>query len=143
MHLSHGSSIDYMSRLKYHECRIYFSYSAHDHGQHGSSVLQQLHGKGHNSTWILMRSKLRRNIYIAFFFKVESSENEKRMENCLRLACLLGGDTDTIASMACALVGAHVGLNSHILFLLSKCENHHEPLDLGQQIYDLVYPSIS
>ncbi|CAG0878888.1 unnamed protein product [Darwinula stevensoni] len=76
-------------------------------------------------------------------FMVEASGNEEGMEKSLRLACMLGGDTDTIANMACALVGAHVGLNSRICFLLDSCEEGNEPLDLGRHIYDLVYPSAS
>ncbi len=50
--------------------------------------------------------------------------NRDSFEDCLYEAVSAGGDTDTISSMACALSGAYLGIESIPERLLSVIENH-------------------
>merc|ERR1719154_1035862 len=49
-------------------------------------------------------------------------EKEEQFEQTIRLAIRLGGDTDTIASMAGAISGAYLGLEAIPEFMIRSCE---------------------
>ena len=65
---------------------------------------------------------------------------EEKFEAVLKLAIRMGGDTDTIASMACAIAGAHLGLDSIPPHLYSVCEGYREMIDLADKMYLTVFP---
>ena len=59
-------------------------------------------------------------------------------EHVLRLAIRMGGDTDTIASMACAVAGAELGADLIPANLVTSCEAHEEVVTLAEQMWDIV-----
>lgn len=52
----------------------------------------------------------------------------------LHWAISCGGDTDTIASMACGLCGAYIGMNKIPENLYTKCESYQEMISLADQL---------
>lgn len=61
---------------------------------------------------------------------------ERQFEETLKLGIRMGGDTDTIASMACAIAGAAIGQVPG--FLSKGCEALEEVENMAQEIYKLV-----
>merc|ERR1712079_75810 len=60
----------------------------------------------------------------------------KQFEETLKLAIRMGGDTDTIANMACALAGAWLGdVPEH---LTEGCEGVAQVRGLGKELYEVV-----
>ncbi|KAK9872672.1 hypothetical protein WA026_018806 [Henosepilachna vigintioctopunctata] len=65
---------------------------------------------------------------------LETSDFKKIFRNTVEYAIGLGGDTDTIASMAGAIAGAYVGeenLNHHVI---KHCEKYEEMIDLADNL---------
>ena len=63
-------------------------------------------------------------------------DKTEKLEATLKLAITMGGDTDTIASMACAITGAHLGLETIPGYLYTSCEDYQQILDLAEQMYE-------
>lgn len=59
------------------------------------------------------------------------------MTKTLEYAISLGGDTDTIASMACALVGSLHGDSVVSANLRKCCEGFEEVIELGDKLYEI------
>ena len=49
----------------------------------------------------------------------------------------LGGDTDTIATMAGAIAGAYYGLDAIQPYLMEACEGVEDALQFGKDLYNL------
>ncbi|KAF4522006.1 hypothetical protein B566_EDAN010855 [Ephemera danica] len=60
------------------------------------------------------------------------------LRRTLQYAISLGGDTDTIASMAGALAGAYVGSDNINQSVLKHCEASREMSELGDKLYDVI-----
>ncbi|GAB6024505.1 ADP-ribose glycohydrolase ARH3 [Chamberlinius hualienensis] len=58
-------------------------------------------------------------------------------ERTIVYAVTLGGDTDTIASMAGAIAGAFYGVQSIPKELQKCCENYNKALELADQLYEV------
>ena len=58
-------------------------------------------------------------------------------EESINFAISLGGDTDTIASMAGAISGAYWGLDAIPRFWREKAEAVDEAIDFAEKIYEL------
>ena len=56
---------------------------------------------------------------------------------CMHWAISCGGDTDTIASMACGLSGAYLGLDKIPTDLFDKCEDYDEMISLADKVLAL------
>lgn len=65
---------------------------------------------------------------------VDSYRIENEITRTLHWSISCGGDTDTIASMACGLMGAYVGMNKVPETLYKKCEAWQEMLNLADQL---------
>ena len=63
-------------------------------------------------------------------------DKTEMLEETLKLAITMGGDTDTIASMACAITGAHLGLETIPRYLYTSCEDYQQILELAEEMYD-------
>jgi len=63
---------------------------------------------------------------------------EAVFERVLRMSIRMGGDTDTIASMACSITGAHLGSKAIPLYLIQNCENFEEVREMGRKIFEIV-----
>lgn len=63
-------------------------------------------------------------------------QTEDPVQRTLQYAISLGGDTDTIACMAGALVGAYLGSEHINKNFLLRCEAAEEIEDLGQKLYN-------
>ena len=59
-------------------------------------------------------------------------------EEVLVLAIRCGGDTDTIASMACALAGAALGQQAVAPELVARCESGEEMKSLAASMLEIV-----
>jgi poly(ADP-ribose) glycohydrolase ARH3 len=59
------------------------------------------------------------------------------MRRTLQYAISLGGDTDTIASMAGALAGAYLGGDAINESVLQHCEASNEMSELGLQLHQM------
>ena len=59
-------------------------------------------------------------------------------ERVLVTALRMGGDTDTIASMACSLAGASVGEENIPRELVTCCEDHQGVREMGSSIHRIV-----
>merc|ERR1712098_156712 len=60
------------------------------------------------------------------------------MEKVVKVAIRMGGDTDTIASMAASIAGAYLGAEEIPEHLYKCCEASKEAEDLGTQIFYLL-----
>ena len=59
-------------------------------------------------------------------------------EECIHFAINLGGDTDTIASMAGAISGAYLGLDPSIPQMWrEKCEGVQEAIKFADELFEL------
>ena len=67
------------------------------------------------------------------------SHVNKSFEELIPYAISLGGDTDTIASMAGALGGAYFGFESIPKDWVDSCEGGQRILALADSLYDLVH----
>ncbi|KAK2588728.1 hypothetical protein KPH14_001616 [Odynerus spinipes] len=65
-------------------------------------------------------------------------ETENPLRRAIQYAITLGGDTDTIGSMAGALAGAFYGEDKFSSNLLKHCEASAEFAHLGERLYDTV-----
>lgn len=65
-------------------------------------------------------------------------EKEEQFEQTIRLAIRLGGDTDTIASMAGAISGAYLGLEAIPDFMIRSCEAVEDAHKHATAIHDIV-----
>ena len=66
------------------------------------------------------------------------SHVNKSFEEIIPFAISLGGDTDTIASMAGAIAGAHFGFDSIPKDWVECCEGVSRLTALADSLYDLV-----
>jgi len=62
---------------------------------------------------------------------------EAMFERVLRLAIRMGGDTDTIASMACSIAGAYLGREAIPAHLVQICENATQVESMGAKIFEI------
>lgn len=67
----------------------------------------------------------------------DSYKIDNEFMRTLHWAISCGGDTDTIASMACGLCGAYLGIDKIPVELYKKCEAHQRVLSLADQIFSL------
>ena len=79
----------------------------------------------------------------AFFCYLKISQDSSipdhdKLEAVLKLAVRAGGDTDTIASMACSIAGADLGLDNIPTHLYKHCEAATETLDMAEQMFNIV-----
>jgi len=79
----------------------------------------------------------------AFFcyLKVSLDDNirkEHKFEEILKLSIRMGGDTDTIASMACAVAGADLGLDLIPQHLITCCEKQTESIKMAEEMWNIV-----
>lgn len=56
----------------------------------------------------------------------------------IQYAITLGGDTDTIASMAGAIAGAHLGLDAINENMQKHCEFHEEILEMADNLFAVI-----
>jgi poly(ADP-ribose) glycohydrolase ARH3 len=63
---------------------------------------------------------------------------ETPFQRTIRTAVSLGGDTDTIASMAGAIAGAYYGNQEIAQALLDHCEGVEQALELADSLYDSI-----
>lgn len=59
-------------------------------------------------------------------------------ERILRLAIRMGGDTDTIASMACSMAGAYLGREAIPIMLAQACEGADQVQTMGSRILEII-----
>lgn len=71
------------------------------------------------------------------FLKNSQSQGEKSITHTLEYAISLGGDTDTIASMACALAGSYYSDSCITENMKKHCENSEEIIQLADQLYEI------
>ena len=64
-------------------------------------------------------------------------QKDNPFERTILHAISLGGDTDTIATMAGAIAGAYYGLNRIPLAWITACEGSQDALKFGQQFYNM------
>lgn len=70
--------------------------------------------------------------------EVKNSSSQHPFRNTLEYAITLGGDTDTIASMACAITGAYYGDEVIPRNLLRHCEDSENVATMGDQLWKMV-----
>lgn len=56
----------------------------------------------------------------------------------IQYAITLGGDTDTIASMAGAIAGAYLGVEAINENMLKHCEFHEEMLEMADDLFAVI-----
>ena len=66
------------------------------------------------------------------------SQADSLVERTLQLAISLGGDTDTIASMAAAIAGAHSGVERIPESLVEHCEARDRIKKYAEDLFQLV-----
>ena len=62
---------------------------------------------------------------------------ENAFERTIQYAISLGGDTDTIATMAGAIAGAYYGLEGIPTYLYQSCEGATDALTQAEQLWNL------
>eukprot|EP00088_Acartia_fossae_P023000 TRINITY_DN24063_c0_g1_i1.p1 TRINITY_DN24063_c0_g1~~TRINITY_DN24063_c0_g1_i1.p1 ORF type:complete len:367 (+),score=51.45 TRINITY_DN24063_c0_g1_i1:1-1101(+) len=77
--------------------------------------------------------------FFCFLRAASKFQPENQFEQTIRLAIHLGGDTDTIASMAGAISGAYLGIKKIPEYLYKFCESTDEVIQQGIDIYNIVY----
>lgn len=75
-----------------------------------------------------------------FLRNIQASDGDNSFKQTLEYTVSLGGDTDTIASMACALSGAYHGACISE-GLVKHCEASEEIIQLADQLYEIVSSS--
>lgn len=63
-------------------------------------------------------------------------ETNDQLRRTLQYAITLGGDTDTIACMAGAIVGAHLGEGTINKVLLQHCEKHEQMSQMADKLFE-------
>ena len=63
---------------------------------------------------------------------------EDIFERVLRMSIRMGGDTDTIASMACSITGAYLGKQAIPNYLVQCCEIADQVEEMGKKIFEIV-----
>ncbi|KAK0090315.1 hypothetical protein PV325_001546 [Microctonus aethiopoides] len=71
-------------------------------------------------------------------YPIAEINTENPMRRAIQYAITLGGDTDTIASMAGAIAGAYYGEDNINAQLLNHCEASAEFKELANKLFDLV-----
>ncbi|CAH0380613.1 unnamed protein product [Bemisia tabaci] len=74
--------------------------------------------------------------------KIPHIQTNNALRRTIEYAISLGGDTDTIASMAAALVGSYYGEEVIPQYYLKHTEAGKELAHLGEKLYDLVAPDL-
>jgi len=69
--------------------------------------------------------------------KKEDPLPEDIFERVLRMSIRMGGDTDTIASMACSIAGAYLGKQAIPTMLIQVCENAEQVEQMGKTIFEI------
>jgi len=69
--------------------------------------------------------------------KKAESNNDDLFEQVLHLAIRMGGDTDTIASMACSITGAYLGRHGIPTKFAMACEDSQQIEMMASQIFDI------
>jgi poly(ADP-ribose) glycohydrolase ARH3 len=82
-------------------------------------------------------------VYLFFYhfhtvLSCTSSQTRSPVEQTILYAISLGGDTDTIATMAAAMGGAFYGLDSMPQSWLDCCEGVHDARKQGEGIAELI-----
>ena len=72
------------------------------------------------------------------FLKSSQSSDGNLIKHTLEYTISLGGDTDTIASMACALAGSFYSDTCIGENLIKHCEGSDEIIQLADQLYEVV-----
>uniref|UniRef100_A0A1I8IJ98 ADP-ribosylhydrolase ARH3 n=1 Tax=Macrostomum lignano TaxID=282301 RepID=A0A1I8IJ98_9PLAT len=72
---------------------------------------------------------------------IEQRQQQQRLLDCLTFAVSLGGDTDTIASMAGAIVGAALGADALPASLMLACEASDAVDSLATRLHRVAYSS--
>jgi poly(ADP-ribose) glycohydrolase ARH3 len=73
--------------------------------------------------------------FLASFHSIPNFEAENQFERTVMLALALGGDTDTIGSMAGAICGAYVGYEGIHENFVRSCEDFERLLDLATSLH--------
>lgn len=68
---------------------------------------------------------------------IENFQIDNPFERTMVYATHLGGDTDTIASMAGSIAGAYYGIEGIPTYLQTCCESHDKALKLADELYSL------
>lgn len=74
-------------------------------------------------------------IYCFLRTNQKSDNAQVSLRQTIEYTISLGGDTDTIASMACALAGAYYGDDCYFKSLMNHCEGSEEILQLADDLY--------
>lgn len=73
-----------------------------------------------------------------FLRTTKKSENiQDSLRQTVEFTISIGGDTDTIASMACALSGAYYGENAFFEKLIRHLEGSDETLQLADKLFEV------
>lgn len=73
--------------------------------------------------------------FLKAYRETEAMKNVFR--NTLEYAISLGGDTDTIASMACAIAGAFLGEENINPQLIKRCEKYEEVIEMADNLLEV------
>jgi len=76
--------------------------------------------------------------FFCFLRCCKQFEKKEQFEQTIRLAIRLGGDTDTIASMAGAISGAYLGLQELPEFMIHHCESVEDAVKYATKIHSIV-----
>jgi poly(ADP-ribose) glycohydrolase ARH3 len=74
----------------------------------------------------------------ALYCFLRNSHLENPLRKTLEFTISLGGDTDTIASMSCALIGSLHGDSVIASNLIKHCESNEEIIYLANELYEIV-----
>jgi len=69
--------------------------------------------------------------------RIKEIQTDNPLRRAIQYAITLGGDTDTIASMAGAIAGAFYGYEKFSLLLLSHCEEWELFREMADKLLDL------
>lgn len=72
-----------------------------------------------------------------YCFLRNSQLNDQNLKQTLEYTISLGGDTDTIGSMACALAGAFYGDGGISETLIKHCESFEDVVKLADEMFAL------
>ncbi|XP_023324703.1 poly(ADP-ribose) glycohydrolase ARH3-like isoform X2 [Eurytemora carolleeae] len=76
--------------------------------------------------------------FFCFLRGCKRFQGKDQFEQTIRLAIHLGGDTDTIASMAGAITGAYLGVQSIPLYMKKHCEGLEDAEKQAEDIFGVV-----
>lgn len=72
------------------------------------------------------------------FITVSVFQTDNIFRRTIQYAISLGGDTDTIASMAGSMAGAYLGINSINENMQKHCEFHEEMMELADNLFSVI-----